>query len=579
MSWLRPSVTRYLLAAIVMGLIPTVAGCGGGGAPGGGNGGTDPTGSVTGLVVTIDGQGVEDAKVTVVGTGLLTTTDTTGQYRLDKVPVGWQTIEVVKAGMVATMGTAVTRDAHLVAPHTQSHSAPTKLPLSYRTLREMGIAAPIQTPGHRVGPAATNDAMARTRVAVKADAVVRAPDVVLTSKAANVDWISVPQLMPDPGQALTAGNHVTITASVNYRLASSDRGEIRLFLMDEWGAYLADPTPSASVTIGPGEGQVTLTQTVLVPKGAALVQPVVALYSGDAPLTFVWTYPPAYPVAVFGLYAPGAKINNIVAHPERNEVYVALDYLYGSADELVVINTDSEKASGFPTVPNPGPLAISDDGKAVYVGSLTDRKIAIYDTIAKTTRTLTVGHPRLVDIAPITDEVIAYIYDSESSYNGAVILNTRTGVEKTWFEPALGLHEVATIPQQGIVYITANGFLEKWQYNPLQDTIHFLKKGTGYGAPVLIDKQRNFLFCGKHKIDMDMEWIYSHTPGYSGRLIALSTNGEYVLDDHYIVYETSLLLPIIQFSSDTLGESLGAFTPDGLVWIRYGDRLIARRIP
>ncbi|MBE3576715.1 MAG: carboxypeptidase regulatory-like domain-containing protein [Limnochordales bacterium] len=576
-------VSRFVVAGLATALAMVLSGCGGGG---GGGGVTVPKGSVTGLVVNIDGQGVGGARVTVAGTGLVTATDGAGKYRLDGVPAGWQTIEVVKSGMVSAMTMAITADGRLVTrgrqpvdAATPSNSAATKYPAATTLpLRHDILNGLVRLTAGRVQPMA-NDVVGRTRVAVIADAVVRAPDVILTDKSSNVDWIAVAELTPAPGQTLSSGTIVTITTRVQYRLASSETGKITLFLVDEFGLDPVNPASNPAISIPAGEGEVVLRQTVTIPNGVALIQPVLALFSGDDTLTYIWTYPPAYPVTVFTYKDPLGTITNLVTHPERNEVYVAADLPDGHDDKLVIINMDTGRITSLATVHDPLAMAISDDGKTVYMASRSLPELSIYETDTGITRAISVKHGNITSIAPIADHIVAYAFDIGYG-NAGSLLNIATGTETPWLDDIAYQTEIAGSVRSRTVFAARDGRLEKWRYDNLQGSLILVQQGPWMPyteGRILVDRLSGNLFYGGYKISGDnLGNIIAYTPVESRRFIALAPNGRWLLGKDTTVYETEGLFPVVSFGVST---DFGGFTPDGLVWLASGGGIVARRIP
>lgn len=567
------------------------------------------TGTVTGLVVTPDGQGVAGARVAVAGTALVTTTNARGEYCIEGVPAGWQTIEVTKEGMVAVNSLALTGDGRLTAPRApgqpeakpdaqpQPEGTPdapfgTILAPSLDVLMARGSPEPMVSidpfKAGNPGRPEADTLVGKVRVGVIADQVVRAPEVALATQVPDPDYISLSTLTPGPGQLdFQEGYSGTVIARVEYRLTSQATGAIKLFLVDDRGELLTTPGPEAQVTVAGGEGKVTVMQPFRVPKGTALVQPLVGLFPSEASQTFVWTLPPPYRVRIFAYSSSSHRVTNLVAHPEQATVYAAIDYPDQETDRLLAIPPDRKLTYSSVCVigPDPGPMTISDDGSTLYAASRTGPVITIVQTDGLAAREVTVQHENIVGIAPLGPDLIAYVYKKQDNdrYTAAV-LDIRSGKEYPWLDDLDYPSAVAGDSTHGIIYTVRTGYLEKWQYYYGQDDpMHLAKRSAwplGNHDHILLDKANGVIFYAGYKLDSDdLRHIQAAIPGEPKEFIALSPDGKWVVDSNYTVYETEHLFPVVQLGRGDSPQPRAAFTSDGVVWLSEPSGLLAFRLP
>lgn len=579
------------------------------------------TGTVTGLVVTPDGQGVAGARVAVAGTALVTTTNARGEYCIEGVPAGWQTIEVTKQGMVAVNSLALTGDGRLDSPGVPERQPEQQPEPASRQEAQAGVQAEAQVVAQTDAKAGTEPAslgvltaqaspepmvsidpfkagnpgrpeadtlVGKVRVGVIADQVVRAPEVALATQVPDPDYISLSTLTPGPGQLdFQEGYSGTVIAQVEYRLTSQATGAIKLFLVDDRGELLTTPGPEAQVTVAGGEGKVTVMQPFRVPKGTALVQPLVGLFPSDASQTFVWTLPPPYRVRIFAYGSSSRRVTNLVAHPEQATVYAAIDYPDQETDRLLAIPPDRKLTYSSVCVigPDPGPMTISDDGSTLYAASRTGPVITIVQTDGLAAREVTVQHENIVGIAPLGPDLIAYVYKKQDNdrYTAAV-LDIRSGKEYPWLDDLDYPSAVAGDSTHGIIYTVRTGYLEKWQYYYGQDDpMHLAKRSAwplGNHDHILLDKANGVIFYAGYKLDSDdLRHIQAAIPGEPKEFIALSPDGKWVVDSNYTVYETEHLFPVVQLGRGDSPQPRAAFTSDGVVWLSEPSGLLAFRLP
>lgn len=579
------------------------------------------TGTVTGLVITPDGQGVAGARVAVAGTALVTTTNARGEYCIEGVPAGWQTIEVTKQGMVAVNSLALTGDGRLDSPRVPERQPEQQPEPASRQEAQAGVQAEAQVEAQTDAKAGTEPAslgvltaqaspepmvsidpfkagnpgrpeadtlVGKVRVGVIADQVVRAPEVALATQVPDPDYISLSTLTPGPGQLdFQEGYSGTVIAQVEYRLTSQATGAIKLFLVDDRGELLTTPGPEAQVTVAGGEGKVTVMQPFRVPKGTALVQPLVGLFPSDASQTFVWTLPPPYRVRIFAYSSSSHRVTNLVAHPEQATVYAAIDYPDQETDRLLAIPPDRKLTYSSVCVigPDPGPMTISDDGSTLYAASRTGPVITIVQTDGLAAREVTVQHENIVGIAPLGPDLIAYVYKKQDNdrYTAAV-LDIRSGKEYPWLDDLDYPSAVAGDSTHGTIYTVRTGYLEKWQYYYGQDDpMHLAKRSAwplGNHDHILLDKANGVIFYAGYKLDSDdLRHIQAAIPGEPKEFIALSPDGKWVVDSNYTVYETEHLFPVVQLGRGDSPQPRAAFTSDGVVWLSEPSGLLAFRLP
>lgn len=95
--------------------------------------------------------------------------------------------------------------------------------------------------------------------------------------AAN-DSIQVNAMVPTPGTTLTRGDTVTFTATVKYTLATADTGNIFLILENQ-DEQLIQNGPQANAPITRGDGEVTVSQTLEIPRtGVSAVKVFIAMF-------------------------------------------------------------------------------------------------------------------------------------------------------------------------------------------------------------------------------------------------------------------------------------------------------------
>ncbi|MBE3576225.1 MAG: carboxypeptidase regulatory-like domain-containing protein [Limnochordales bacterium] len=636
--------------------------------------GQQQKGTVVGLVITPDGRGVAGARVHVKGTTLETATGADGEYKLEGVPAGWQTVEVTCEGMVAANSLALTvngelrllqdsdgGDAGRLEPQTgqpeqprqdavqqAQASAQTNPQAEGQANSQAKAQAPAQAgaqavaeaeaqaaaPGQPRAEAATEAqaearaeaqrktepaslailmaraspeqlapldrwragnpgrpaadvVSARVRVGVIADQVVRAPEVVLTSQSADSDYISLATLTPGPQSDLTEDYPGTFVAEVDYRLKSQPTGTIRLFLVDDRGKLVTPPGPESSVTVAGGEGRVTVRQPLSVPKGTALVQPLVGLFPGDSPETLTWTFSLPCRVRLLAYVYSSDRVTNLMAHPEQPTAYVAIDQPDQENDRLVALayNRRPPTTSMATISADSGPMAISDDGRTLYVASRTAPVVTVVHTDGLAAREVQVEHGDIVSIAAIGPDLIAYIYKKQNSdrYAG-VVHDIRTNKEYPWIDDTDFPSPAVGIASLGIIYTVRNGYLEKWQYYYGQYTPMRLEKrasqSLGNHRYLLLDKAKGVVYYGRYKLDSEnLQRIHAAVSDETQEFIALSPDGRWVVDSSYTIYETEHLFPVVELGRGDSPKPRAAFTSDGVIWLSEASRLLAFRLP
>lgn len=136
----------------------------------------------------------------------MATTAANGQYRLDNVPAGWQTVQAVKAGMVAGAMVAVARPP---VDREARGFAVNGEPPAGRGLAGLPDRANRTARSLLARPAETGQAVAETRVFVTPDETVTAPDLLLAPEgAANNDSVALVRLNPAPSKlGVPTGSH------------------------------------------------------------------------------------------------------------------------------------------------------------------------------------------------------------------------------------------------------------------------------------------------------------------------------------------------------------------------------------
>ena len=91
--------------------------------------------------------------------------------------------------------------------------------------------------------------------------------------APTSEWIDLNSLTPAAGTTLTAGDRVTVTATVTCTIVNSDGGHTALLITDQGFQTLnAPPSDAAVATLSKGTATVTLTDTITVPPSGSTVR-------------------------------------------------------------------------------------------------------------------------------------------------------------------------------------------------------------------------------------------------------------------------------------------------------------------
>lgn len=527
-------------------------------------------------MIDLQGLAVAGARVTVKGTALVATTAANGQYRLDNVPAGWQTVQAVKAGMVAGAMVAVARPP---VDREARGFAVNGEPPAGRGLAGLPDRANRTARSLLARPAETGQAVAETRVFVTPDETVTAPDLLLAPEgAANNDSVALVRLSPAPSTArpLQPGSSVTITAEVRYLLHTAADGLIKLFLLDEEGYDLIDPAETAEARIAQGEGNVTLRQTLVVPRGIEEAQLLVVLFAGTNTSSSIYAFGSPYPVTPIKIAIEGLR--NGLAHPTRHEIYAVGSQLY-------VIDCDNLNYLPTGLQANPGSMLLSSDGETLYLSGFGE--VMLFDTTSRQVRRFPVEEKDVFAVAPVTSRVVAYFYREPGSdpvyapvYAG--LLDIETGEFRPGGETFGEVISVNSDPGIGSLYIAIPSKpLERWIYNG--STLQRAETGRleiRRGERVLCDPINHFVYITGAKADgRNINWIYADVTDYWSTLpifIALSPNGRWVADQT-TVYETTFLTPYMKYRKT--GYMTGGwvtFGADGLLWVYDGTYLQAR---
>ena len=97
--------------------------------------------------------------------------------------------------------------------------------------------------------------------------------------APSSEWIDLNSLTPATGTTLTAGDRVTVTATVTCTIVNSDGGHTALLITNQANQTLnAPPSDAAVATLPKGTTTVTLTDTITVPPSGSTVKVVLPLF-------------------------------------------------------------------------------------------------------------------------------------------------------------------------------------------------------------------------------------------------------------------------------------------------------------
>jgi len=104
------------------------------------------------------------------------------------------------------------------------------------------------------------------------------------------DWIELNSLTPPRGTAVTAGEPLTISATVTCTIVSRDGGMVGLLIRDQGGRTLPGAgTSPQQVTLPAGTTTVSLTDTVTAPPSGGTITVYVPMWVNGSNLTAAFT--------------------------------------------------------------------------------------------------------------------------------------------------------------------------------------------------------------------------------------------------------------------------------------------------
>ncbi|MNS32835.1 Lactonase, 7-bladed beta-propeller [compost metagenome] len=149
--------------------------------------------------------------------------------------------------------------------------------------------------------------------------------------------------------------------------------------------------------------------------------------------------------------------SNLIFHPTRDELYVLNRPEFKGVGRLTVMDGAFRVKRHLPVIKQPWGMAVSADGRELFIASRATNKIQVWDTRSWTlSRTLISGNgPVAIHLSPEGKLYTANYYTSRPSYMS--VLDPNTGRTLKRIETAADLTMLAVDPTQRFMYLANCG--------------------------------------------------------------------------------------------------------------------------
>lgn len=539
-------VIAVLLAAIA-GAMMISGGCGFG-RPGGG---LESPGTVwatiTGVIHDENGGPLPQATVTIVETGQLVSPDNGGHFQISGLRAGTYTLAIAVAGYVPTSRyPQLSRDGSWVSP------AASRI-------------APVYT---EVGDTV------QLRVQVRDAETLSLPTVCFlyraTASLRAVDSVSMPVVSPAPGTTMPRNTEVTIRVRARYQLRSETQGVVTLLLLDENDRpIVSEPGSGASVTVDQGDGEVSLSQAFTTGEHGLWVHPAVALFSGSAETTGVWTASSPYPLAgipssIDYPVEAGDLLGFLIPDTKR-------EVMYGLTDKsrLLTIYPNAGLVVQRVIPGNSHTFSLSPEGEYLYFGNGDTNYF--YRLDLRTNELLAIpSHRAPYHIVPTGTNLVVYV-SGETSDVHVVDINTGTELSRVSVNMVGASRCVAYIPaSRSLLMPSQNPYqriLARYRLEPSGQIVWEKDSNLFLSSWVPIaDPDGKYFWFGSGRFSV-ADMSYPAAARLSSDIWTISPDGRYVAF-YRSIYDWQAQKSVYTWQEETgLDRRLAGFGPDNSsVW-------------